>query len=77
MTEALKQFLVSVPDFYMSSQMPPYKRPEDVLRAFVGEVERRGSDKAKPFRLDYPLIGLAFEELVREFGLDGEGENET
>jgi hypothetical protein len=77
MTEVFEKFICSVPTSYCGGDW--IQTPENVLRAFVQEVERILKDvsdrtnigSAKAMRTTWKVE--IFENLVREFGLDGEG----
>jgi len=78
MTEALQQFLKSVPDIAITYNDEEYKNPEQVLRAFVQELRQRVSDEIdrinkSGMRVNYQDdFQRVYNELLREFGLEGE-----
>lgn len=63
MTEALDKFLATLGNQDLAAKIYGVQ----VLRAFVGEVERRADST------DAELMGEALLDVIREFGLDGEG----
>ena len=75
MTEAFEKFICSVPTSYCGGDW--IQTPENVLRAFVKEIDRREDECDKsglgcPYESRSQCRGDKLRSLVREFGLDGE-----